>query len=279
VPAGRYLFFSFYDTLFAVRKSCEGGFFVNILRTIAGFVYLFGYMIVHLPALHRGQRALAAGDTAALDAVTHKHVTHWCRTLLRITGADMTVTGLENIPAGRACVFVANHRSYCDILVLLGYLDAPHGLLAKQEIDKLPLIRQWMRLLGCVFVVRDDIHASMRALNAATETVAAGRSFSIFPEGTRYKGEEGGIGEFKGGAFRVATKCGAPLVPVAITGTRRIYEGSGNIMTPSHVVMHILPPIETAGLSRTEQKDLPEQVHDVIAAELSAMTAAQNTVS
>lgn len=246
---------------------------MSILRTIVFLAYMFGYLVLRLPMQHRGEKALAGGDWAAVDAVTHRYVPRWCGALLRIAGVRVEVTGRENIPAGRACVFVVNHRSYFDIPVLLTSLDAPHGLLAKKEINRLPLVPGWMRLLGCVFVDREDLHASMRALSDATDTVAAGRSFVIFPEGTRYKGEEGGMGEFKGGAFRIATKCGAPLVPVAVTGTRPIFEGRHNLVHPSHVAVHILPAIETAGLPRTAQKVLPDQVHDALQTELRAMTA------
>ena len=91
-----------------------------------------------------------------------------------------------------------------------------------------------MKLLGCVFVQRDDVRASVRALNDATAIVESGRSFIIFPEGTRYKGEEGGAGEFKAGAFRIAVKTGAPVVPVAISGARGLFEAHGNRATPRH---------------------------------------------
>ena len=246
---------------------------MSILRTFVFMVYFFGYMLTHLSALRKGEMALAQGDWPAVDAVTHRHVPRWCGTLLRLAGVKVTVTGRENIPAGRACVFVANHRSYFDIPVLLTSLDAPHGLLAKVEIRRLPLVPRWMALLGCVFVDRDDLHASMKALADATDAVASGRSFTIFPEGTRYKGEEGGMGECKGGAFRVATKCGAPLVPVAVTGTRPIFEMHHNLVHPSCVEVHILPAVETAGLSRADQKALPEAVRQTLLTELASMTA------
>lgn len=246
---------------------------MSILRTIVFMVYLFGYLVVHLSILRRGEKALKRGDWAEVDAVTREYVPHWCGTLLRIARVKISVTGQENLPEGRACVFVANHRSYFDIPIMLTALDAPHGLLAKKEIDRLPLVRRWMRLLGCVFVDRKDVHASMKALSDATATVEAGRSFTIFPEGTRYKGEEGGMGECKGGAFRIATKCGAPLVPVAITGTRGIFEAHHNLVHPGTVCVHILPPVETAGLSRADQKTLPDTVRAAILQQLASMTA------
>jgi len=241
---------------------------VSIFRTIALFVYLFGYMIVHYGELRRGERALAAGDTETVHQLVEKHIPRWSRGILNVTGVQLSVEGLDNIPTDGPCVFVANHRSYYDIPLLLVGLDKPHGILAKEELEKIPLLNRWMKLLGCVFVQRDDVRASVRALNDATAIVEGGKSFIIFPEGTRYKGEEGGAGEFKAGAFRIAVKTGAPVVPVAISGARGLFESHGNMATPGNVHIRVLPPIQTAGMSRAEQKELPDAVRQTILAQL-----------
>ena len=241
---------------------------MSIFRTIAMFLYLFGYMIVHYGTLRRGERALAAGDTETVEQLVDRHIPRWSRGILKVTGVTLTVEGLENIPKEGPCVFVGNHRSYYDIPLLLASLDKPHGILAKEELGKIPLLNRWMKLLGCVFVQRDDLRASVRALNDATAIVESGRSFVIFPEGTRYKGEEGGAGEFKNGAFRIAVKTGAPVVPVAITGARALFENNGNRCHPGRVHISILPPIQTAGMSKAEQKQLPEAVRQTILAKL-----------
>ena len=210
---------------------------MSIFRTIAMFLYLFGYMIVHYGTLRRGERALAAGDTETVEQLVNRHIPRWS-------------------------------RSYYDIPLLLASLDKPHGILAKEELEKIPLLNRWMKLLGCVFVQRDDLRASVRALNDATAIVESGRSFVIFPEGTRYKGEEGGVGEFKNGAFRIAVKTSAPVVPVAVTGARALFENNGNRCHPGRVHICILPPIRTAGMSKAEQKQLPEAVRQTILAKL-----------
>ena len=172
---------------------------MSIFRTIAMFLYLFGYMIVHYGTLRRGERALAAGDTETVEQLVDRHIPRWSRGILKVTGVTLTVEGLENIPKEGPCVFVGNHRSY---------------------------------------------------------------------EGTRYKGEEGGVGEFKNGAFRIAVKTGAPVVPVAITGARALFENNGNRCHPGRVHICILPPIRTAGMSKAEQKQLPEAVRQTILAKL-----------
>ena len=241
---------------------------MSIFRTIALFVYLFGYMIVHYRVLCKAERALAAGDTEPVRRLVKRHIPHWSKGILNVTGVRLSVEGLDNIPKDGPCVFVANHRSYYDIPLLLASLDEPYGILAKEELGKIPLLNRWMKLLGCVFVQRDDVRASVRALNDATAIVESGRSFIIFPEGTRYKGAAGGAGEFKAGAFRIAVKTGAPVVPAAISGARGLFEARGNRATPGTVYVRVLPPIQTAGMSRTEQKQLPDAVRQTILAEL-----------
>ena len=241
---------------------------MSIFRTIAMFIYLFGYMILHYGILRRAERAAAAGDTATVEQIVNQHIPRWSRGILKVTGVSLSVEGLENIPKDRPCVFVANHRSYYDIPLLLAGLEKPHGILAKEELEKIPLLNRWMKLLGCVFVKRDDIRASVKALNDATAIVESGRSFVIFPEGTRYKGEEGGAGEFKAGAFRIAIKTGVPVVPVAISGARGLFEGHGLRATPGDIRVRILPAIQTAGMSKAEQKQLPDAVRQTILAQL-----------
>lgn len=238
------------------------------MRTIIWFIYFWGYLLYSWPMLHKGLAAQKRGDNTVGDALAAKYVPHWAGRLLAMAGVTVTVTGRENIPAGRPCVFVANHRSYYDIPLMLTQLDAPHALVSKIEVSRIPLVRGWMRLLHCVFVDRGDARQSIQCLSQATENVRAGYSVTIFPEGTRYKGEEGGVGEFKAGAFRIAVKTGVPVVPVALTGARALFEGNGNLCHPGSVHIKVLPPIRTEGMSKAEQKQLPDAVRQAILAQL-----------
>ena len=186
---------------------------------------------------------------------------------------DEKVVALDNIDLtieqGQVCCILGTSGSgKSTLLNQLAGLEKPHGILAKEELEKIPLLNRWMKLLGCVFVQRDDVRASVRALNDATAIVEGGRSFVIFPEGTRYKGEEGGAGEFKAGAFRIAVKTSAPVVPVAVTGARALFESNGNRCRPGSVRIKIMPPIQTAGMSKAEQKQLPDAVRQSILAAL-----------
>ena len=215
---------------------------MSILRTIALFVYLFGYMIVHYATLRRAERALAAGDLDTVEQIVKANIPRWSRGILRVTGARMTVEGQKNIPAG-PCVFVGNHRSYYDIPILLTALDAPHGILAKEELEKIPLLNRWMKLLGCVFVKRDDIRASVKALNDATAIVESGRSFVIFPEGTRRP--QPLPSEFKSGIWRLMKEFPqVELIPVYIENLHRAMPKGVLLPVPTVCSIRFGAPLE-----------------------------------
>ena len=176
-------------------------------------------------------------------------------------------------PSKRQRIYFANHTSHLDTIVIWTSLPSilrrhtrpvaakdywDHGLFRK---------RIAMKELNVVLIDRKRTeHAD--PLGPLKDALRAGDSLIIFPEGTRYKGEEGGAGEFKAGAFRIAVKTGAPVVPVAISGARGLFEARGNRATPGTVYVRVLPPIQTAGMSRAEQKQLPDAVRQTILAEL-----------
>ena len=234
------------------------------MRTIIWFIYFWGYLLFAIPKMRRSQKTAAAGDLDARDAMVEPKVQRWARSLLRLAGVTVEITGLENIPQGPV-VFVPNHQSYFDIPVLLAWLEKPHPLVSKQEVKKIPLIRQWMELLDCVFIDRDNARQSVAALGEAAKNMTQrGRSFIIFPEGTRSRGEE--MGEFKNGGFRAALKAGVPVVPVVIDGSYRAMEANHMWIHPAFVKVRVLPAIPTAGMSREESKTIGQRVHDIIAA-------------
>ena len=243
---------------------------MKLLRTVCFYLYLAGYAVVRWPLLVRTEKAMARGERKTALKTAEDFAQKGCDTALKIAGVRVSSSGKENIPDG-PCMFVANHRSYFDAAFMLIGLDRPHGIMSKAEVEKVPLINRWMKLLGCVFVLREDAKASMRALHAATDRLREGESFSIFPEGTTIEGEEGCIGTFKGGAFRAAFKAGVPVVPVAIKGAVDCFERNHYLCGPADIVMHILPPVETAGLTREEQKALPAKVQQMVHGELQRM--------
>ncbi len=232
------------------------------MRTIIWFLYFWIYLLLLIPTMKKAQNLMAEGKREELDALLCQKVPTWASALMKLAGVQVQVEGRENIPSQPA-VFVSNHQGYFDIPVLLTALDKPHPLVAKESIKKLPLIRQWMELLGCVFIDRDNARQAVTALNTAAQALREQqRSFIIFPEGTRSRGRQ--VGEFKSGGFRVALKNKAPIVPVAIEGTYQAMEAHHMWIHPAQVKVRILPAVYTQNLTPEEGKTIGEIVRQRI---------------
>ena len=109
--------------------------------------------------------------------------------ILKITGVKVTVIGEENVP-DEPVLFIGNHRSFFDILLTYSRCKRLTGYVAKDSMEKIPLLSTWMRYLYCLFLNRENPKEGLKTILQAIEYVKKGISICIFPEGTRNKGEE-----------------------------------------------------------------------------------------
>lgn len=238
-----------------------------MLRTLIWFTYFWLYLLLCIP-VSLYIRHLARTDGPKADRYVAHFVRNWARRLLKLAGAKVTVTGQENLPQSDAYMVVANHQGYFDIPIMLSCVGEPRGLVAKQEIDRIPGIRTWMRYLHCLFVDRSSPRAGAQTIVDGAKLLESGHSLTIFPEGTRSKG--GPMREFKAGAFRIASRAGVPVVPVTIDGSFRLMEGNKMLIRPAEVKVTIHPAIATADMGREELRALPHTVKDTIEAKLAS---------
>lgn len=168
--------------------------------------------------------------------------------VIKITGADVTVTGAENVPVNEAVLYVGNHQGNMDIPLL--YLTAPQKMsfVAKKEMVKLPIFGFLMKQRQCVFMDRENVRESIKSINEAIDNLKQGFSIAIFPEGTRSKGSE--MGEFKVGSLRIALKAGVKVIPVSLSGSYKLMEETGKI-TPAKVSIHYGKPIDSKDFKDT----------------------------
>lgn len=182
-----------------------------------------------------------------------KFVSGFFRTELKISGCKIEARGLENIPKDGPALFVGNHRSYFDILVHHETIGKPLGFIAKKEMEKFPLLPLYMKDIGCLFLDRNDIKQGMETIKQGTEYMKLGHSMVLFPEGTRNQKEE--LLPFKEGAYRMAEKSKAPLIPVAISGSDLLLESAPKKHIRSHkVIIEFAKPIYPAELAPKERK-------------------------
>ena len=191
----------------------------------------------------------------------------WGRAFVRSGGWKLRVEGMDNLPPGGA-VLVANHQSIVDIPMLLSAFPRPVVFLAKRELGEIPLFGKAMAAAGNLFVDRDDPRDAVRMLREAGARLRGGRLVAVFPEGTR--SGDGSIGEFRTGAFYLAQKSGAPVVPVYLDGGYRAIPKRAFRVRPAGLLVRVLPPLspeEGAGGSK-------ERIADAVRARILAARGA-----
>ncbi len=230
-----------------------------MLRTAGMLLYVAGYLIVNLPSLLKAK--LMEKDPVRHEAYCRKKIVGFSRRVIKVMGMKLEMRGLENVPK-EATLTVYNHQSLLDVFPLIAYMPNTQSMVAKKELEKVPGISSWMKAGHCIFIDRSSPRAGMHCIKQGAELLKNNINVTIAPEGTRNNGEE--LLDFKGGAFMMATKAEAPILPVAIEGTRRLFEGNGKKVRGGKVILQVLPPIPTKDLSKAEQKELPEKVRALL---------------
>lgn len=228
-----------------------------ITYIVLAFEVLTGYRHVGISDKIRAEKGDVAGDEYAAERAAER-----IKRVFRCAGTEIIVEGRENIPKNRNFVLISNHQSNADAFAVLATLERPIAFVAKAELEKVPILNNWMRAVGCVFMDRNDIRQSMKALLEGINKVKAGDSMAIFPEGTCTSGP---MLEFKHGSFKLATKSGAPILPLTIDGTHKILEDNNFRIKKTTVRLIYHPIIETAGMTREEKNMLPDMVRNIIA--------------
>ncbi|NLM03618.1 MAG: 1-acyl-sn-glycerol-3-phosphate acyltransferase [Clostridiales bacterium] len=233
----------------------------KIFGIIHFILYLIYMVIISIPKSKRLQKK---GLVIENRIYTNKITKKVCDILIKATGSSIEVHGLENIPEDGAVLFVSNHQGYFDIPVLLVSIPKTLSFLAKIELKSWPIIGKWVDHIEGVYIDRQDIRQSLRAINSTAEKLKSGQSMVIFPEGTRSKSRE--LNPFKPGSLRAAQKANVPIIPITIDGTYKILEGSKKKLAPANVKLYIGKPIESNQKieGSFKSKDLMPEIYNEI---------------
>ena len=168
---------------------------------------------------------------------------------IRAAGIELRVEG-EQFLKLRPAVFVINHQSGVDPILVCALLRRDFVGVAKAEIRRNPLLGPAFAWAGTIFLDREDSPAARRSLERGLETLAKGYGVAIAPEGARSWGSR--PGRFKSGAFRLAFEARVPIVPIVIHDAGRILPRGGFVMRAGRVHVSVQPPIDTSGWSPEE---------------------------
>lgn len=165
-----------------------------------------------------------------------------------MVGIDLDVYGEKNLWAARPCVFIFNHQSKADVVILAKLIRKDMGGIGKKEIRDIPVLGRIMEMAGTVFVDRANTQSAIKAMEPLVEAIRKdGRSICISPEGTRTLSPK--LGPFKKGAFHLAMQAGVPIVPIVIHNAGDVAPKNEFVMRPAQVRVDVLPPVDTSGWS------------------------------
>ncbi len=178
-------------------------------------------------------------------------------------GVKVIVEGEENVPTDTAVVYVANHRSYFDILLTYVRVPRPTGYIAKKEMWNWILLRRWMQNLHCLFLDRENVKEGIKTILTAIDKAKHGISICIFPEGTRNH-EPDTFLPFHDGSFKIAEKSGVPVVPITLVNTAAIFEDHFPKIKPATVVVSYGKPVYLKDLDKEDRKNVGAYFQKII---------------
>lgn len=225
--------------------------------------YCFCLPIVYLYTGVLGTISLVCSLFDSSGRVQHRIARLWARLILKTVGIHVRVEGLEHLHPQQPAIYAVNHLSAIDIPVLYAHLPGKFRIMAKRELFRYPFLGWHLKRSGQIPIVSGDAHASLRSLNRAGETLRHGMPLVVFPEGGRSR--TGQLQEFMNGAFYVAIRAQAAVVPMAIVGSFELLPMNSFHMLPGNIDLVIGEPIPTTGMRLRDTDKLAAQVRQVIA--------------
>ncbi|MBA4421916.1 MAG: 1-acyl-sn-glycerol-3-phosphate acyltransferase [Syntrophus sp. (in: bacteria)] len=192
----------------------------------------------------------------------HKIANLWARMLLRLTSTRVDVIGRENVLMEKPQIFMANHQSDFDVLIVLAHIPGQFRWIAKKELFKIPLFGKAMRNAGYIEIDRQNHEKALKSLDEAAQKIREGKSVVTFPEGTRSR--DGKIRPFKQGMFHLAIQAGVPIVPISIIGAHEIMPKRTLKVKPGRITMVIDRPVDVSGYTHETRGELIERIRHII---------------
>jgi 1-acyl-sn-glycerol-3-phosphate acyltransferase len=172
------------------------------------------------------------------------------RFYFKVIGCRIHVEGQEHADAHGACIYVSNHTSYTDVLIVMALLKTNYRFVAKNEINHMPFIGTFLRKIGHFAFERSKLRARSRLADEMEKALHRGESLFVFAEGTFTV--QPGVRPFQLGAFRAAVKTGRPIIPVALKGARRFLRDGSFLPRPTRIVVTFCPPLVASSVAGRE---------------------------
>ena len=225
-------------------------------------IYVLRYALIALYTVFWGTFGLLLFLFVREGRATPFIVRNWVKWILWTCGIRVEAEGVERVAAAEPCIVMSNHQSVFDIAAIVVTIPVHWRFVAKKELLWIPFFGWAMALSDQIMVDRSNREKSVESLAAAAERVRTGANVIVFPEGTRQNAR--GLGEFKSGGFHLALQAGVPIVPVAVSGSRRITPRSSLRVESGRMLVRYGEPIPTKDLTLDDRNALKQRVRQAM---------------
>lgn len=236
---------------------------VTLLRTLFFFVVFWLHQLLILPRLTTFWLKRTQAGAPSVRPEVCRIARRWGKMVCFLGGVKLARRDESGIGPDEAVLFVSNHQGDFDIPILVGYAGRNLAFVAKKELERIPLVSSWMRLIGCIFLDRDDRRKQVTQIRETVTLLKGGLSMVVFPEGTRSRGPE--MAPFAKGSLNIAERAGVRIVPVTLKDSYTLKPKGSWGLPGGHAEMILHPAIDPANLSPDEKATLHQDVQAVIA--------------
>jgi 1-acyl-sn-glycerol-3-phosphate acyltransferase len=194
--------------------------------------------------------------------VQHRLARLWSQLIMKTTLSPVKVTGMERVDVSKPRVYAVTHASALDIPILYAHLPFQFRIVFKSELLSYPFVGWHLKRSGQVCINQQNPSASIGAIKSALKSLRRGMPLVIFPEGGRTP--DGQLQPFLPGAFFLAIKAQADIVPVALVGTFNLLPMNTYHIKCQPLEMRVGEPISTAGLSLRDTEAVSAKVRSAI---------------
>ena len=185
--------------------------------------------------------------------------------ILAISMVRVKVSGLNNI-LDEPAIYAANHASQLDIPIMCTRVNRPMFFIAKIELQKIPILSQYIKVVGMILVDRMNRERAMASMRTAIQDIQGGKSIAAFPEGTRTK--TGELLPFKKGVFTISKEGRIPIVPIALIGSAKALASGSFFLRPATVEIRILPALNNDEFFNMSIEEMANHTRSLIQQEI-----------
>ncbi|PHQ30799.1 lysophospholipid acyltransferase family protein [Leeuwenhoekiella nanhaiensis] len=241
---------------------------ISILRKILILLWrIWFYVILIVPILILFPILLISVAKDSWYPFFFRLARFWARIILYGMGFWPKVERLEKTERGKSYMYIANHTSMTDIMLMLHSVRNPFVFVGKQELAKFPIFGYFYKQT-CILVDRGDPKSRRAVFESAQKRLNQGLSICIFPEGGVPDDTSVVLDTFKDGAFRLAIDHQVPIVPMVFYDNKKRFSYDFFTGSPGVMRVKVLPFIETEGKDPNDRRDLRDEAYKAIHSEL-----------